>query len=353
MGNAAREEFVMKALIYDPYLDTAGGGERYMLTAASVLSKNGYKVDVWWKAGEVVDWLKERLGINLSIINFVDSLNHGAGYDLVFWLSDGSIPLLLGKKNIIHFQTPFQKVEGKALFNRLKRLKIDDFVCNSNFTKRFVDQEFGVDSKVVYPPVNTNLFTTGKKENIILYVGRYSRLQQLKRQDVLIEAFANMCDKGLKGWKFVLIGGSEIGGRKFVHELKEMGRGYPIDILENLPLDEVKKAYARAKIFWSASGYGVDENKHPEQVEHFGMTVVEAMSAGCVPLIVASGGHKEIVDDGKDGFLWETTKELSDLTLQLVKDERRRTQIVKEAEKTSKKFSASKFEGNILKIFEG
>ena len=39
----------MKAAIYDPYLDTLGGGERYMITAAQVLSENGYKVDVEWR----------------------------------------------------------------------------------------------------------------------------------------------------------------------------------------------------------------------------------------------------------------------------------------------------------------
>ncbi len=40
----------MKAGIYDPYLDTAGGGERYCLTLAETLLKNGWEVDIFWPA---------------------------------------------------------------------------------------------------------------------------------------------------------------------------------------------------------------------------------------------------------------------------------------------------------------
>ena len=340
----------MRALIYDPYLDTAGGGERYMLTAASIFAKKGYKVDVWWKDQKIGKWLEGRIGIDLSNLNFIQDLNHGVGCDLVFWLSDGSIPMLFGKKNIIHFQTPFTNVAGKSLFNRLKRTKIDEVICNSQFTKRFIDQEYGVDAKVIYPPINTQDFKSGKKENIILYVGRYSQLQQLKRQDILVDTFKKMVDKGLRGWRLVLIGGSEVGGREFVQSLKSAARGYSIDILENLPLDEVKKYYAKAKIFWSASGYGVDEESKPSQVEHFGMSIVEAQSAGCIPIVIAKGGHKEIIETEVNGYLWTDIDELINLTSKLVKDERRRKEIAKKAQKTSEKFSVGEFTRNFEQI---
>lgn len=324
-----------------------------MLTTARVLANKGYKVDVWWKDKKIAEWLVERLGINFSGVSFVDFLNHGLGYDLVFWLSDGSLPLLWGGKNVVHFQTPFKNVNGKTLVNRLKKTKIDEIVCNSNFTKNVIDQEFNVTSKVIYPPVNTDLFQPGKKENVILYVGRYSQLQQLKRQDVLVEAFCKMCEQGLKGWRLMLIGGSEIGGREYVKTLKEMAQGYPVDILENLPLDEVKKAYSKAKIFWSASGFGVDSRRDPQQVEHFGMSVVEAMSAKCVPIVVDQGGHKEVVEHNKNGLLWNTTEGLTKMTMELIQDERRRSKLAKEAQGTSKKFSSTEFEKNILKVFKG
>ena len=37
-----------RVAIYDPYLDTLGGGERYCLTVAEILLKKGYLVDLFW-----------------------------------------------------------------------------------------------------------------------------------------------------------------------------------------------------------------------------------------------------------------------------------------------------------------
>jgi glycosyltransferase involved in cell wall biosynthesis len=47
---------------------------------------------------------------------------------------------------------------------------------------------------------------------------------------------------------------------------------------------------------------------HLMRGEHFGITVVEAMSAGCVPVAHDSGGPREII--GSSGFLWRTKEEI-------------------------------------------
>lgn len=94
-----------------------------------------------------------------------------------------------------------------------------------------------------------------------------------------------MCDKGLEGWKLILAGGAEIGADDYLNNLKSKAFGYPIEIVESPNFKDLVNLYKKARIFWSASGYGIDEEKEPERVEHFGITVVEAMSAGCVPLV--------------------------------------------------------------------
>ena len=43
----AKEE--MKAGIYDPYLDTLGGGERYVLAVANCWLKRGWNVNIFWE----------------------------------------------------------------------------------------------------------------------------------------------------------------------------------------------------------------------------------------------------------------------------------------------------------------
>ena len=43
---------------------------------------------------------------------------------------------------------------------------------------------------------------------------------------------------------------------------------------------------------------GEDAERHPERFEHFGISVVEAMAAGAVPLVFGAAGPGEIVQDG-------------------------------------------------------
>ena len=129
----------MKAAIFDPYLDTLGGGERYAMTFVQVLAENGWDVDVEWGDILITQKLEERLGLHLRGVNVVSSIDRGRGYDFCFWLSDGSIPNLFAKKNILHFQVPFHGVNGKSLINRLKLRKVNKVVCNSKFTKKFID----------------------------------------------------------------------------------------------------------------------------------------------------------------------------------------------------------------------
>lgn len=349
LGNAIANA-KMRAAIYNPYMDTLGGGERYTMTVASVLKKHGWDVEVAWKNPKILEWLAVRLGINLSGVEIVPSISRGAGYDLVFWLSDGSIPLLLAKKNIIHFQTPFHNIGGKTLFNRLKLMRVDTVVCNSQFTKGFIDQEYGTKSVVLYPPAAVEQLKPLRKENIILFVGRFSELQQNKGQDILVRAFKAMCKGDLRGWRLILAGGSDVGGKDFVKGLKILSEGSRVDILENIPFSAIKKLYGRAKIFWSASGYGVNASENPQKVEHFGISVVEAMAAGCVPVVFNAGGHKEIINNTKDGFLWDSFDELEKITLDLISNERSREKIAEGARKKSKNFSQERFEKEILEL---
>ncbi|MCX6704821.1 MAG: hypothetical protein NT162_00575, partial [Candidatus Woesebacteria bacterium] len=168
----------MRAAIYNPYLDTLGGGERYTMTFAKVLAKNGYQVDVEWKDIRIKKILENRFGFNLDGINIVDCINKGDGYDLCFWVSDGSIPILHARNNILHFQVPFHDVGGKSLINKMKFFRINKIVCNSLFTKRIIDREYGVESLVIHPPVDTLSIKPKRKEKIILFVGRFSQILQ-------------------------------------------------------------------------------------------------------------------------------------------------------------------------------
>lgn len=334
----------MKAAIFNPYLDTLGGGERYSISFAKTLKEKGYEVFVQWKDSSIKEKLEKRFGISLSDINFISDIKRGDGYDLCFWVSDGSIPALKARKNYLHFQVPFKDIKGKSLINKMKLFRINKIICNSEFTKKVIDKEYGVESMVIYPPVPVEELKPLKKEKLILFVGRFSQLKQSKRQDILIDGFKKFYNKGHEDWKLVLVGGTEVGVGDYLDKLKEKVIGFPIDFFDSPDFKSLKMLYGKAKFFWSASGFNVDEEKNPEMVEHFGITLVEAMSAGAIPIAFNAGGHKEIITNGIDGFLWNSVHELVNITSDLVDTDSSKLKLIStKAIKKASSFSELKF----------
>ena len=338
----------MRVAVYDPYFDTLGGGERYSAAFTRVFIQHGDKVDIWWPENMAAQ-VKQRFGIDISAANFVNR-RPSADYDILFWVSDGSLPTSWAKKTIIHFQFPFTAVGGKSWSNRIKS-HFYTFIANSQFTKQFVDSEFGINSQVIYPPVGVDEIKPGKKENIILYVGRFSNLTQAKGHQVLIDVFKGI-SKQIPHWRMILVGGSgvgtdEVGMRQLISSIGH----YPIDIVTNPTWAQLKKLYAKSKVYFSASGYGVNSSAEPLRVEHFGITVVEAMAAGCVPVVVDAGGHREIVT-ARFGYLWQRLDQARQLLVEICKDDANWQLFSARARKLSQKFSYNVFKEAMLQICE-
>ncbi len=352
------------ALLFDPYLDTLGGGERYTLTVADCLSQMGWQVLLAWNDPGTLQKARQRFSLKLEGV-LVDSEYFNLftsksdlptrykslkDLNLVFVVSDGSVPVLFGKKTILHYQVPFTKTNRFPLLDRLKLLSVNHIVVNSLFTKNVIDKTlFTNKSVVLYPPVDVESFQSRiKKENLILNVGRFASPSHSKRQDILIEAFKQLIDTGLAGWRLILAGG-QMGEASILDDLKHKTKGYPIDFVVNPPFDKLCELYAKSTFYWHAAGFEVDESLNPESVEHFGITTVEAMAAGCVPLVVNKGGQKEIVTS-KEGILWDTTKQLVDQTTYLIKQKRKLSKLAANAQAKANLFSVDNFYENLKKL---
>lgn len=343
----------MKILVHSPYWNTQGGGERYALTAASCLQVD-HDVFVSIPTLDKLAGYSKRLGVNLANVSLFQkpvSKWSAFGFDGVFWVSDGSIPTLPVPRRIIHFQVPFQNVNGRSWKNRLKLFGAT-VVCNSRFTKRYVDAEFGMSSRVVYPPVETSLITAGRKEKMVLTVGRFSTSSQHKRQDILIDAFQSIWKTGMKGWRMVVVGTVEDeASMEIVKELRRRARGYPIAIRTDLPHQSLLQLYRKAILYWHAAGFGTDLSVHPERAEHFGISTVEAMAAGAIPCSFAAGGQTEIITDGVNGLLWSDPADLMRESLLLATNAERRQRMAERAVSRAHDFSRERFCREIRKLF--
>ena len=353
-----------KALIYDPYLDTLGGGERYCLTFALGLLSAGYSVEIAWADIYTLKKAEERFGLDLSQIKLNKSAYSicsgksslwrrflfSVKYNLIFWVSDGSLPFLFSGNNLIHFQVPFKTIGGSPIINKIKTLFVNKFVYNSAFTANVHENHFPKNkSFVLYPPIDVDNFRPGNKENVILSVARFDSPSHPKRQDVLIAAF-KILHKSYPDYQLFLAGGSH-GESDTLLQLKSQAGDLPVKFIVDPDFTKLKSLYSKAKFFWHAAGYEIDEQTDPEKVEHFGMTTVEAMASGCVPIVIGKGGQKEIIKKGT-GFLCDDAQDLAVNTIALIKKEKDYREMQQNALERSRRYSIDSFNSDQKKILK-
>lgn len=354
----------MNVGIYDPYLDDVGGGEKYMLTIAEVLSRE-HNVSVFWNNKEDLEKAKNRFSLDLSRVHvvhniftkqtpFLKRLAASKKYDAIIVLSDGSIPIVRSKL-YIHVQRPLEHVHP-SLIARLKIMRVTSFFCNSQFTKRYIDKTFKIHSNVIYPPVALDP-KNETKTNTILHVGRFrvfdktvDGFSDFKKQHVMLQVFKEVVDAGLKNWKFIMAVSVQDADMDAFKEMREQAKGYPVEFEVNKSNASLWEYYSKAKIYWHASGFGENLEKHPEFAEHFGISTVEAMGAGAVPVVIDAGGQKEIVKDGENGFTWSTLDELKEKTMTLIDSKNLLEKLSAAARARAQDFTKEMFERKIREM---
>jgi glycosyltransferase involved in cell wall biosynthesis len=245
----------------------------------------------------------------------------------------------------------------KDLFRRslLRRARAAaGVIVYSHFVQEILRRHHRIDATVLYPPID-DFGREGVKQPLILSVGRVFRgLYNDKRYPFLIEAFKELCRR-VPGqpWEYWIVGscGEDGESRKYLAELRSSAEGYPIVFHLNSPYSFLADCYHRAQLFWHAAGFGIDEARFPEQMEHFGMTTAEAMTAGCVPVVVNSGGQREIVAGGVSGTLWTTREELITATLGVMENPARASRMGAAARLRALEFGRDAFSRQVRDFF--
>lgn len=221
----------------------------------------------------------------------------------------------------------------------------------SDFSREWARRRWDVDCEVIFPPVDCG-FRSVEKSEMILSVGRFALPGEghTKRQPEMLEAFRGMGEAG--GWEYYCVGGLRDSAehRAFFDSLRAAAEGTRAHFVANVAREELRGLYERASIFWHAAGYGEDEAARPELAEHFGISTVEAMAAGCVPVVINKGGQAEIVEHGASGFLWNTLEELKGYTALLVSDAALRARMSGAARARAQLFSRKSFLDRFMRL---
>jgi len=222
----------------------------------------------------------------------------------------------------------------------------------SKFTQLWTRRRWGIESRLMYPPVDTSSLPSNK-EDLIISVGRFSTRWHQKKQVEMVDAFRHL-DARLPTWEYLSVGalGDLKADRDFFAAVQKSAAGSRVRVASNVRTVELKNAYEQAKIFWHATGYDEDDQAHPERAEHFGMVTIEAMAAGCVPVVINKGGQPEIVEHGVNGFLWNTLAELRDYTIMLANDEKLLARMSGAARSRANHFSRKNFVDHFLALIQ-
>ena len=285
-------------------------------------------------------------------------------FDLFFYCSRGNY-VFKAKKNIhiVHFPTKpialqkkgsnplviwYEKLKDKAYINAY-----DLFLPNSQFTEKHFKRIWqGIDDEkldrvttVCYPAVTGIEDLHLQKEKMILVL---SRIEKSKHLETLIDAYKS--SEYLKNnYKLVIAGGLTKSLENYKSELENRADGANIEFIVNAPFSKVTELYNKASIFWHCKGFEIDENKEPELMEHFGMSTVEAMSAGCVPVVINAAGQKETASE-ECGYRWNTVEELVRYTEEIAQNPEKMKAMPESAKERAKLFTMDSFIINMKEI---
>jgi glycosyltransferase involved in cell wall biosynthesis len=157
-------------------------------------------------------------------------------------------------------------------------------IAITQYVRQAIKRVSGLDSSVIYPPVDVSSFSEGlsvpKREKTVLVISRISPEKQIERA-IRILKIVNEKDEG---WRLTVVGALSPFNTSYYEKLVSLGKGHNVQIRTNLSKQEILEAAASSSVYL-----------HTMPGEHFGISVVEAMASGLIPVVPDSGGPVEFV----------------------------------------------------------
>lgn len=406
--NGHVEPTQLRVAIYNPYLGAMGGGERLTVAMAEALSRE-HKVEILADkhfGSPSIPQLEEYFGVALPGVKVIDLETLGshsvaklpwpfsniqlasdfrsyrdlrlANYDIFinnqYWSSmpcpsPAGIYLCMfprlketaSRDDHSLLRNLYRRMIGAAeelLFRRPDKamLTYSSILSISEFTNDWLRSWWALSGHIVHPPCGDRYVPGIEKRKMILSTGRFfapSGDNHHKRHDALIEAFSFLSRRH-PDWELHLAGSraNDKLSAHYVERLQDEAAAMNVHFHFDVSYDELTSLYNQASFYWHATGFGRNSDAHPERQEHFGITTVEAMTAGAVPIIYPSGGQREIVIDGVNGRHWTSLRELVERTSALIDDEHARRLMSLTAKDMAARYGTQVFAKKFLELFD-
>ena len=350
-------------------LDLAGVAVRYVADSASAVSQASAEYDLFINASHL-DYVAPRARRNALVVYFpsvtVSDARALAAYNRAKGLVLAVASRVLGPSGIsvirrLAFASAAQSSDqtwlGRAVMGGISQVtgtgeqknQLDGYevlLAISEYTRRWILQYWKRDCFVLYPRVPASRHEPREKRPSILTVGRFFAGNHNKKQVELIRAFQSIRNE-LPGWRLHVAGGFRPTSSNLAY-LRSVEAAAAADdrvvLHVNCSAVELAALYRESRLYWHATGLGENSQAHPERFEHFGITVVEAMAAGCVPLVLDAGGLPEIVRPSFNGMIWNGLAELKQETMALSNDSPRWERLSQGAIERAADFDGPAFE---------
>jgi len=200
-----------------------------------------------------------------------------------------SVPTVRTVHHVEGFQDAYlNKCEMTALMGDTEKITV------SKYWKEVLYEKYGLDSTVIYNGIDAQKFSRAPhlREPFILFVGG---MEPRKGLEYAIETLESLV-RGGRDLRLVAIARPGFKGTEsrawFEHLVERCGLGGRVDIREMVDDEELVRLYSTASAFLL-----------PTRMEGWGLSIMEAMAAGCPVVTTPVGGITEFVRDGENGLL--------------------------------------------------
>ena len=153
-----------------------------------------------------------------------------------------------------------------------------------------------VNGVIVAQPIMVDMYKNNNKN--IISVGRFTEDGHTKRHDFILKAFIKAQNINPSEFNLFLVGSLDYSRQNDLNYFSSLEalKTKNVYLFPNLEFKKLIELFSISKFYVHATGVEKNEQKNPEQLEHFGITIIEALLHNNYPIVYAKGGPAETIN---------------------------------------------------------